>query len=108
MAGIGLPIVVAAGATPSGVAAQISNAINAFVSAPDFSAGQSGANVVVTNATAGAAGAGAAIVVTTSQLGTVSSIGRLTVNLGPDNNSQTTATVDVQGTHLLCPAVAHI
>ena len=101
-------IVVAPGATASTVAGLITNAISSFVSAPDFTAGQSGSNVNVVQAVAGAAGNGAAIVVTSSQVGTVASIGKLTVNAGPDNNSQTISTVTVNGTNLLCPTATAI
>src|SRR6185369_1109488 len=90
------------------VAGQITNAISSFVSAPDFTAGQSGSNVNVVQAVAGAAGNGAAIVVTSSQVGTVASIGKITVNAGPDNNSQTISTVTVNGTNLLCPTATAI
>src|SRR6185369_16431894 len=103
-------IAVAPGATASTVAGQITNAISSFVSAPDFTAGQSGSHVNVVQAVAGAAGNGAAIVVTSSQVGTVASIGKITVNLAvsTDNASQTIATVTVNGTNLLCPSAAAI
>ena len=102
------PIAVAPGATASTVAGQIANAISTFTSSPDFTGGQSGSNVNVTQVVAGAAGNGAAIVVTSSQIGTVASIGRLTVNSGPDNLSQTITTVSVNGTNLLCPTAVAI
>ena len=100
------PITVAPGATASTVAGQITNAISSFVSSPDFTAGQSGSNVNVTQVVAGATGNGAAIVVTTSQVGTLASIGRITVNLAGSGSSQTISTVTVNGTNLLCPSSA--
>jgi type IV pilus assembly protein PilY1 len=100
---IAAPIAVAPSSSASTVAGQIANAITAFASAPDYTGAQSGSNVNVTKVLAGATGNGAAIVVTTSQIGTVSSIGRLTVNLGADNSTQVIATVTVNGTNLLCP-----
>jgi type IV pilus assembly protein PilY1 len=100
---IAAPVVVAPSSSASTVAGQIANAITAFTSAPDFTGAQSGSNVNVTKVLAGATGNGAAIVVTTNQIGTISSIGRLTVTLGPDNNTQVIATVTVNGTNLLCP-----
>jgi type IV pilus assembly protein PilY1 len=104
------PITVAPGATASTVAGQITNAISSFVSSPDFTAGQSGSNVNVTQVVAGAAGNGAAIAVTSSQVGSVAAIGRITVNLAPstDNASQTISTVTVQGINLLCPTASAI
>jgi len=98
------PITVAAGATASTVAGQITNAISSFVSSPDFTAGQSGSNVNVTQVVAGAAGTGAAIVVTTSQIGTLASIGRITVNTAGSGSAQTISTVTINGTNLLCPS----
>ncbi len=104
------PILVAPGTSASTVAGLITNAIGSFVSAPDFTAGQSGSNVNVVQAVAGATGNGAAIVVTSSQVGTVASIGKITVNLAPasDNNSQTITTLSVNGTNLLCPTAVAI
>jgi type IV pilus assembly protein PilY1 len=103
---IAAPIPVAPSSTTSTVAGQIANAISAFTSAPDYTGAQSGSNVNVTKVLAGAIGNGAAIVVTTSQIGTVSSIGKLTVSINPvsgDNSPQTISTLTVNGTNLLCP-----
>jgi type IV pilus assembly protein PilY1 len=97
-------ITVAAGATASTVAGQITTAISSFVSSPDFTSGQSGANVNITQVVTGAAGSGAAIVVTSSQVGSVASIGKLTVSTGASATSQTISTVTINGTNLLCPS----
>ena len=101
---ISAPITVAAGATANAVATQITNALNAFVSSPDFTAGQSGSNVNITQAVAGAAGNGAAVVVTSSQIGTVASIGKITVASSSIATSQTITQVTVNGANLLCPS----
>jgi type IV pilus assembly protein PilY1 len=101
-------ITVVASSTASTVAGQIATAINSFVSSPDYTAVQSGANVVITQVIAGAAGAGAAIVVTPSQIGTVSSIGRLDVTNGPDNLQQEIITLAVNGANLLCATAIDI
>jgi type IV pilus assembly protein PilY1 len=103
------PITVAAGASASTVAGQIATAINSFVSSPDYTAVQSGVNVVITQVIAGASGAGLAIAVSSSQVGTVSSIGRLNVGNGP-GALQEIVTLTVNGANLLCapPTLAGI
>jgi len=98
------PITVAPGASTSTVAGQITNAINSFVSSPDFTATQSGLNVGIDQVVAGAAGSGAAIVVTSSQVGTVASIGKLTITTSTISTSQSITTLSVNGTNLLCPS----
>jgi type IV pilus assembly protein PilY1 len=100
---IAAPIAVAPSSSANTVAGQIANAISAFTSSPDYTGAQSGTNVNITRVVPGAVGNGAAVVVTTTQIGTVSSIGRLTVNIGADNLAQEIITLTVNGVNLLCP-----
>jgi type IV pilus assembly protein PilY1 len=97
------PIAVPTSSNPSAVAAQITTAIQSYVSSPDFVASQSGANVTVQRAVAGATGSGAAIAIVVDQIGTTSSIGRLTVGTGADNRNQDIITLAVNAVNLLCP-----
>jgi type IV pilus assembly protein PilY1 len=94
------PISFGANSTTSALAGQITTAINGFVSAPDYTASQSGANVNVTMVQPGAAGNGNAVSVTASTIGTVASIGAITV--GTSSSSLTLTALSVNGTNLLC------
>lgn len=100
---IGAAIPVAAGSTRNIVASLIAAAIGpGYVSAPrDYLTSASGTNVTVTQANSGASGAGLGIVVTASQIGTLSSIGRITIGSGSSNNF-TILTITVAGTNRLC------
>ena len=83
------PITIPAGSTPAQAATLIAAAIGFappganFVSTPDYYAAASGANVTITQAVAGVSGSGATIIVASNAVGTLSSIGRMTVNAGP-------------------------
>jgi type IV pilus assembly protein PilY1 len=101
------PIAVPASSTVSSVVALITNAVNAYVSSPEYSALAAGSNVNLTKALAGAAGAGAAVTVTATTMGTRSAIGALTVNNG-SSSSQEISTLTVNGVNLLCSAGADV
>jgi type IV pilus assembly protein PilY1 len=101
---IGGPITIPPG-TSATAAGLITTAINAFGSAPDYIVvlPQSGVNAVVQNAVAGAAGVGAAIVVNANQIGTTSSIGRVTVgSSSAPSTSGTLTNITVNGVNMLC------
>jgi type IV pilus assembly protein PilY1 len=96
-------IAVAGGTALTDAAGQIVTAINAHISSPDFTATQSGNNVNIIQAVAGATGSGAAVVLNSSFIGTASSIGRISVNTsGAPSSSQRIDTITVGGTNLLC------
>jgi len=96
-------ITVPAGATTSTVAGLITTAINAKISSPEYTAVQSGSNVVITKTVTGSTGAGWAVVLQSSQIGTGSSIGRISVNQNSSpNSSQTITAITVNGVNLLC------
>lgn len=97
-------IAVAGSTSPTDAAAQIVAGINAHLSSPEFTATQSGGNIIITQTVAGATGSGAAVVVNSTQIGTASSKGRITVGTSSTPNSlQVINSITVAGTNLLCP-----
>lgn len=77
--------VTAGGSSTSAFATLIRDAINAFVSTPEYTATVSGSTVTIAAAATGAGENGKTIVVTTSQTGTVGALGQITVNNGGAN-----------------------
>jgi type IV pilus assembly protein PilY1 len=77
--------ITAGGSSTSALAVQIRDAINAFASAPDYTASVSGSTVTVTAVDAGAAANGRTIVVSSTQTGTVAATGSIVVNNGGSN-----------------------
>jgi type IV pilus assembly protein PilY1 len=105
---IGAPVAFLGGTTTSTLAGLIVNAINSHVSSPDYTAVQSGANVLVTKVVPGVTGTGAVINVTPSSINTAQSVGSFVVSAtSASGSSQTLTTLTINGTNLLCaPGVA--
>jgi type IV pilus assembly protein PilY1 len=97
------PVHFDAGSSPGLVAGKIADAINAFVSAPDYTASASGNNVNITQVVAGTAGNGNAVAVSANSVGTKASIGAIKVDANSLN--PTLSTLSVAGTNLLCKPV---
>jgi type IV pilus assembly protein PilY1 len=93
--GISIP----AGTTSGGAAALIASAINAHAS---FDATFSGANVIITQATAGSSGAGANILVNGTGTPTQAASGTLTLSTVNNNVVRTISSITVGSTQLLC------
>ena len=97
------PITVPAGSTPADVVGLIVTSVNSKVSSPEYGAVNGGSNAVIQKAVAGSTGTGWAVVVTSSQIGTLSSIGKLTISsTSAPSGSQTINTITVNGVNLLC------
>ena len=89
--------ITAGGSSTSALATQIRDAINAYASAPEYTATVSGSTVTVAAATAGAGENGKTIVVNTTQTGTVAATATIDVN---SSGSNTNVYVDgIQVTH---------
>lgn len=101
---IAAPIPIAAGSSPTGVAAQIVTAINTGPAAATYVASQSGTNVVVTATATGTAANGQAIALTPSSTGTTAARGRLTVSTASVNDTITSLTVNGQQLLTCAPA----
>jgi type IV pilus assembly protein PilY1 len=102
-------ITVPAGATPSQVAVLIRNSINTKASSPEYTAVDSGSNVVITKTVTGSTGNGWVVAVNSSQIGTQSSIGRITISsTSAPNSPQTITDITVNGVNLLCPVASDI
>ncbi len=97
------PIAIAAGSTVSSTVSAIATAITVHTSAPDFTAAAAGAQVIVTQAVAGAAGANAAIVLSSTSTPTTQAKGTITLASVSSNTVRTISSITVGGVELLCP-----